>query len=85
MRRLGIDEGNVRLTANPTAVPKAIGNTMEAAGLAKMAAGSVREGMKVVMMATGGGCQFSWGISSCRSITRNGELKLFINSSGSSI
>ena len=35
----------------PTAVPRAIGKRMEAAGLAKMAAGSVRDGMKVVIFA----------------------------------
>ena len=39
-----------RRTANPTAVPRATGNRMDAAGFAKRAAGSVREGMKVVMV-----------------------------------
>lgn len=41
----------LRLVAYPTAVPRAMGSKMEAAGLAKTAAGSVREGMKVVIFA----------------------------------
>jgi len=43
---------NVRLTANPIAVPQATGNKTDAYGLAKIAAGSVMDGMKVVMIAT---------------------------------
>lgn len=35
-----------------TAVPRPMGSKMDAAGLAKMAAGSVKDGMKVVMAAT---------------------------------
>lgn len=41
----------VRWTLNPTAVPSPMGSNIEIAGLAKTAAGSVREGMKVVMTA----------------------------------
>jgi len=36
----------------PTAVPRAIGRRIEAAGLANTAAGSVREGMKVVIFSS---------------------------------
>jgi hypothetical protein len=36
----------------PTAVPRAMGRRMEYAGLAKTAAGRVREGMKVVIFTT---------------------------------
>jgi hypothetical protein len=43
------DQGCVRWTENPTAVPRAMGKRIEAAGLAKTAAGSVRDGMKVVI------------------------------------
>lgn len=46
----GTKEGLLRRTANPTAVPRATGNRIDAAGFAKIAAGSVREGMKVVMV-----------------------------------
>lgn len=42
-------EYNLRETLQPTAEPRAIGSMMEAAGLAKTAAGMVREGMKVVI------------------------------------
>ena len=35
------------------AVPRAIGSRIEAAGLAKTAAGRVRDGMKLVMIASG--------------------------------
>jgi hypothetical protein len=42
---------------NPTAVPRAMGRRMEAAGLAKTDAGSVRDGMKVVIVAA-----FDYGI-----------------------
>ena len=41
----------LRRTENPTAVPTAIGNRMDAAGLANSAAGSVMDGMKVVIVA----------------------------------
>ena len=47
----GNGEGSLRRTANPTAVPKATGNKIDAAGWAKIAAGRVREGIKVVMIA----------------------------------
>ena len=40
----------LRLQEYPTAVPTAIGVKMEAAGLANKPAGSVMEGMKVVML-----------------------------------
>lgn len=40
----------VRLQAYPIAVPQATGKRIEAAGLAKIAAGSVMEGMKVVIL-----------------------------------
>lgn len=46
-----IMKGFARLVEYPTAVPKAIGRRIEAAGLAKTAAGSVREGMNVVIVA----------------------------------
>jgi hypothetical protein len=39
----------LRLQEYPTAVPSAIGNNTEVAGLAKIAAGIVIEGMKVVI------------------------------------
>jgi hypothetical protein len=42
---------DIRRTVNPTAVPNAIGSKMDAAGLAKTAAGSVRDGMKLVIVA----------------------------------
>lgn len=42
---------SLRLTEYPTAVPHAIGKRIAAAGLEKSTAGSVREGMKVVMFA----------------------------------
>jgi len=41
----------LRETVKPTAVPRAIGKRIDAAGLAKIAAGSVRDGMKVVIFA----------------------------------
>lgn len=44
-------EKSLRETLKPTAVPRAIGRRIDAAGLAKTAAGIVREGMKVVMVA----------------------------------
>lgn len=46
----GTGRASLRLTENPTAVPKAIGKRMDAAGLANSAAGSVRDGMKVVIV-----------------------------------
>lgn len=42
---------DLRETLNPTAVPNAIGSRIEAAGLAKTAAGMVMEGIKVVIVA----------------------------------
>lgn len=48
---MGIAGANIRLTEKPTAVPRAMGKRMDAAGLANRAAGSVREGMKVVIVA----------------------------------
>lgn len=43
-------EVDLRRTENPTAVPNATGKRIAAAGLEKTAAGSVIEGMKVVML-----------------------------------
>ncbi len=45
------DIGIIRLAENPIAVPRATGNRIDAAGLANSAAGSVREGMNVVIVA----------------------------------
>lgn len=42
---------DVRRTVKPTAVPNAMGSKMEAAGLAKTAAGRVSDGMKLVIVA----------------------------------
>jgi len=42
---------NLRLQEKPTAVPNAIGSRIAAAGLLNTAAGSVMEGMKVVIVA----------------------------------
>jgi hypothetical protein len=42
---------DIRRTVKPTAVPNAIGSKMDAAGLAKTAAGRVSDGMKLVMFA----------------------------------
>jgi hypothetical protein len=39
-----------RWTVKPTAVPKAMGSKMDAAGLAKTAAGRVSDGMKLVIV-----------------------------------
>lgn len=44
--------GDIRWIEKPTAVPKAIGSRIDAAGLAKTAEGSVREGMYEVMLVT---------------------------------
>jgi hypothetical protein len=41
---------NIRRTVKPTAVPNAIGSNMDAAGLAKTAAGRVIDGMKLVIV-----------------------------------
>lgn len=42
----------LRLQDQPTADPHAIGKRMEAAGFANIAAGSVMDGINVVMLAT---------------------------------
>ncbi len=43
-------ETDLRRVVYPTAVPRRTGSRMEAAGLANTAAGSVREGIKVVIV-----------------------------------
>jgi hypothetical protein len=51
-REIGWGQGkSLRRTENPTAVPKAIGRRMEAAGFWKTSAGRVMEGMYVVIVA----------------------------------
>lgn len=43
------EEEDIRCTLKPTAVPRVIGSRTEAAGFANTAAGSVRDGIKVVI------------------------------------
>lgn len=50
-KQVRVGRGDLRETEKPTAVPRAMGKRIAAAGLWNRTAGSVREGIKVVMVA----------------------------------